>query len=325
MGQDVRIGTAHGFFEAHFAGARAHRGKGAVPDAEAAQHQRRGDAQPEQGLHPHEGGLDAFKLLFLGADDQIGRGLMLAHHFRDQADQGRHVFPADGAHKQARHLAVAPVAVDHGGVGQKTALAPTAQHHAADHAHHLKNVLSQKQQFAHGLVRVAVEIAGGFAAQHADPAVALHICIAEQPPGREGQGINLGEILVDADEIDAQRTFALAAQEEALAVPHIAADHAHARQSAQGVHGGGKEFAHGLTGVLLVIHIDLDDVDPAHEHHILPHFIPDFAAQHGKGNKGGDAQSNGQNHPEAALAHNLPEADAKKIGHGDHSVTTTYP
>ena len=90
---------------------------------------------------------------------------------------------------------------------------------------------------------------------------------------------------------------------------------------AQGVYSFGVKSAHGLAGILGIIHIDADDVNPAHKHHILPDFIAYFTPKHSQDNKGRDAQGNGQYHPEAALAYNLTQADTKKVGHGNHSKT----
>ena len=80
---------------------------------------------------------------------------MLAHHLRNNFDKRRHVFPPDGADKEPAHLAPAPVAVGHGGIGQKAPLAPAAKHDAADNAHHFKNILLQKEQLAYGFFRTA--------------------------------------------------------------------------------------------------------------------------------------------------------------------------
>ena len=90
----------------------------------------------------------------------------------------------------------------------------------------------------------------------------------------------------------------------------------------QGFYSFRVKSAHGLAGILGVIHIHTDNVNPAHKHHILPDFIAYLTPEHGQNNKGRDAQGDGQYHPEAALAYNLTQADAKKVGHGNHDKTT---
>lgn len=131
-------------------------------------------SQSKASTH-REGSLNPGKLFFLRAHNQVGRGLMLAHHLGDHLHQRGDVFPPDSPDKEAGYLAVAPVPVNHGGVGQKTALSPTAQHHAADHAHNFNDVFIQKKQFSYGLLRIRIKIPRGFAPQHADPAAPFDV------------------------------------------------------------------------------------------------------------------------------------------------------
>ena len=141
----------------------------------------------------------------------------------------------------------------------------------------------------------------------------VHILLIEQPPGHKINGIDLGEILVDADKIHIKRALAGAAYGEIFVVAQVSAHQADAGQLGKGFHSFRIKFAVGLAGVLGIIHVYLDDVDATHEHHVLPHLVPDFAAKYRQDDKRRDAQSDGKHHPEAALAHNLPEADANKV------------
>ena len=151
--------------------------------------------------------------------------------------------------------------------------------------------------------------------------MAAHIIRGQHPAGHELQGIGLRKILVHTDEMDPQRPFPAGPQAERDPVADVLADHAHTGDLAQRFHRAGRKIASRLAGILRIIHIDTDDVHPAHEHHVLTHLVADLLPQHGQGDKGRDAQSDGQDHAKPTLADDLSQAHAKKVRHCNHAVT----
>ena len=69
---------------------------------------------------------------------------------------------------------------------------------------------------------------------------------------------------------------------------------------------------------MVVIHEDLHDIDPAHEHHVLTDLETNLTAQHREHDKGRDAQGNGQNDTKTTLSDHLTCADANEIRKGYH-------
>ena len=151
--------------------------------------------------------------------------------------------------------------------------------------------------------------------------MAAHVFLGHHPAGHELQGVGRGKILVHTDEMDPQRPFPAGTQTERYPLTHIFTDHAHTGDLAQRFHRAGREIASWLAGVLRIIHVDTDDVHPAHEHHVLTHFVADLLSQYGQGDKGHDAQSDGQYHAKTTLADDLSQAHAKKVRHCNHAVT----
>ncbi len=127
--------------------------------------------------------------------------------------------------------------------------------------------------------------------------------------------------MVNANEIQRNGAFARRADGEDNAAAQIAADKIHARQLAELLHRFRMKTPYGLAGILAIIHINLNDVHAAHQNHVLADFVAHFPAKHGEGYECRYAKGNGKDYPKAALAHNLSQAYAKKIGHRYHACT----
>ena len=141
----------------------------------------------------------------------------------------------------------------------------------------------------------------------------------QETPGHHLQREDVKEVFVNAEHPHCQAALSRL-HGKILPVAHRSAHKPHAGQLADGLDSFRVKFPQGLAGVLPVIHVDPDDVDPAHEHHILPDFIPYFLPQHRQCDKGGNTERNGQDDAKTALTHDLTQADAKKIRCGYHKI-----
>ncbi len=308
MCHDITVRSAHSFFQADFTRPGAHGSKRSVPDAEAAKHKGGNNAEPEQRLNPHKGHLQARYLIIPGIYLYI-RGILAGlHNFRYLRCQPGYVFPAHGTDKQPGNFCIAPFSVAHGCIRNKSAFCPVAQHDAGNNALNLKNILIKEKQLAYGRLRRAKKVYCQITANHADTAVPVYVSLAQWIACHQVRRKTGNKEGIHSVHKGAKSTFACL-QVKKPAVAEVAAHKFHTRQAGYAVNALRVEFTDRLPRELSVLHCDVDNIDAAHEHHILAHLITYFLAEHGQGNKGGNAKCNGKDNAIAFLPRNLAQGN----------------
>lgn len=138
-------------------------------------------------------------------------------------------------------------------------------------------------------------------------------------PGHHFHGKSGNEQIVDAIKKRAHGTLAVCRMQiEPLGV---AAADAHGRDALEltyGVNALLLEHSFRLSRVLGILHENAHDVDAAHENHVLADLVADLLSQHGQGNEGRNAKSDGKDNAITFLACDLAQGDAQEIGIGNH-------
>ena len=101
----------------------------------------------------------------------------------------------------------------------------------------------------------------------------------------------------------------------------VAAADAHGRDALEltyGVNALLLEHSFRLSRVLGILHENAHDIDAAHENHVLADLVADLLSQHGQGNEGRNAKSDGKDNAITFLACDLAQGDAQEIGIGNH-------